>query len=623
MGNARIRKISASNGFLYNVAGTGTQGYNGDNISALTAQLNFPYGIAFDNSGNLLVAERQGHRIRKINLSSGLISTVAGNGSTGYNGDGITATTATLNWPWSVTADAFGNFYIADDQNNRIRKVNSAGIISTVAGNGTFGSSGNGGPALSAQIAYPRGVFIDQCGNIYISEYWDGRIRKVSSYAVNITKTDVTCFGACNGTMSVTVSGGIGPYTYSWSGGLSTSANQTNVCPGNYTLTVTDATGCVVNVPVSITEPPALSVSISHTNASSCFLSDASATATVNGGTPGYSYLWNTSSTNASISNVAAGNYSVTVTDANSCVTTQSITIINNPTPPSSTPICMVTVDPVSQYNVIVWDKTSAIHIDSFIVFREITTNTYQRIGAVPYDSLSQFIDTVRTLYFPNTGDPNAGTYRYKIAAMDSCGISSIMSPYHNTIYISQNAGTFSWPALYSIEGGPNPVMSYVLLRDNLSNGNWVPVSSVAGTQQTVSDPSYSTYAATASWRVQTFWSITCTPTFRSSNPADLASLNASLSNIQGNFVPLGMSNDDSGNEISVYPTVSDGNFTLEIADVSNAKLEIYSTLGELVYASTLNNKKSEINLSEMGKGIYLLHVITENGIVMQKVIVE
>src|SRR5665213_2844289 len=139
LGNMRIRKIDAATGNVYNVAGNGIQGYNGDNIPALTAEFNDPYGIALDNAGNLLIADDDNLRVRKIEFTSGLISTVAGNGTGGYNGDAISPTAATIYHPRSVGADANGNFYVADMLNNRIRKVDNSGMISTVAGDGIMG----------------------------------------------------------------------------------------------------------------------------------------------------------------------------------------------------------------------------------------------------------------------------------------------------------------------------------------------------------------------------------------------------------------------------------------------------------------------------------------------------
>jgi hypothetical protein len=130
-------------------AGNGTFGYSGDNGPATSAQLNQPWGVAVDAAGNVYIADTVNNRIRKV--ANGVISTVAGNGTLGYSGDDGPATSAQLSWPAGVAVDSAGNLYVADQNNNRIRKV-SNGVITTVAGNGMPGSSGDNGPATSARL---------------------------------------------------------------------------------------------------------------------------------------------------------------------------------------------------------------------------------------------------------------------------------------------------------------------------------------------------------------------------------------------------------------------------------------------------------------------------------------
>ena len=166
-GNHRIRKVS--NGVITTVAGNGTAGFSGDNGPATSAQLNHPLGVAVDSAGNLYIADYWNNRIRKV--SNGVITTVAGNGNAGFSGDNGPATSAQLNYPTGVAVDSAGNLYIADSHNNRIRKV-SNGMITTVAGNGTSGFSGDNGPATSAQLYAPEGVAVDAAGNLYIADYW-------------------------------------------------------------------------------------------------------------------------------------------------------------------------------------------------------------------------------------------------------------------------------------------------------------------------------------------------------------------------------------------------------------------------------------------------------------------
>jgi sugar lactone lactonase YvrE len=180
--NHRIRKVNPS-GIITTVAGVGTAGFSGDGGLATSAQLNNPSAVAVDGTGNLYIADYSNNRIRKVN-TAGIISTIAGVGTAGFGGDGGAATSAKLNAPFSVVIDAVGNIYISDTYNNVIRKVNTSGIISTIAGKDTLGFSGDGGPATLAKLNQPTGVTVDATGNIYLSDWGNRRIRKVNASGI-------------------------------------------------------------------------------------------------------------------------------------------------------------------------------------------------------------------------------------------------------------------------------------------------------------------------------------------------------------------------------------------------------------------------------------------------------
>ncbi|MEV5237947.1 RICIN domain-containing protein [Streptomyces cinnamoneus] len=162
------------------VAGTGTAGSKGDNEPAVSAQLNRPYGVAADSAGNLYISDYSGHRVRKV-TTDGKISTVAGTGTAGPGGDGGPAVSAQLNCPREVAVDSAGNLYIVDAGNHRVRKVAADGKISTVAGRGAANFGGDGGPATAAWLNLPTGVAVDSAGNLYISDYSNNRVRKVAA----------------------------------------------------------------------------------------------------------------------------------------------------------------------------------------------------------------------------------------------------------------------------------------------------------------------------------------------------------------------------------------------------------------------------------------------------------
>ena len=178
------------------MAGNGTAGYGGDNGPASTAGLNYPYAVAVDSAGNLYIADSSNRRIRKV--SNGVITTVAGNGYEGFTGDNGPATSAELDLPQGIAVDSAGSLYIADL--NRIRKV-SSGVITTVAGNGVCcGFTGDGGPAASAQFAYPQGVAVNSAGNVYIADTSNNRIRFLTplscTYSVSPTSLQAPAAGA-------------------------------------------------------------------------------------------------------------------------------------------------------------------------------------------------------------------------------------------------------------------------------------------------------------------------------------------------------------------------------------------------------------------------------------------
>jgi sugar lactone lactonase YvrE len=178
--DAAIRMINVSSGNISRVAGNGNSGFSGDGGSATLAKLYFPHGCAVDSSGNVYIADSANNRVRMVNVSSGIISTVTGNGSQVYSGDGGPAVNATVNYPEGVALDSSGNLYISDFRNNVIRKVDIvSGIISTVAGNGSQGYSGDGGLATSATLHRPTAIAFDSSGNYYIVDEYNYVIRKV------------------------------------------------------------------------------------------------------------------------------------------------------------------------------------------------------------------------------------------------------------------------------------------------------------------------------------------------------------------------------------------------------------------------------------------------------------
>lgn len=226
--NHRIRKVNPA-GIVTTIAGTGVPGFSGDGGLATAAQLNTPYAVDIDATGNIYISDFSNNRIRKIN-AAGIITTIAGTGVSAFGGDGGAATSAQISNPHGVTFDGTGNMFIVDVSNQRIRKVNLSGIISTFVGTGAATYGGDGGPAINAQISNPTGITFDIAGNLFIADYNNKRIRKVNTGGI------------------ISTFAGTGVAGFSGDGGLATSA-QLNL-PANVgfdpsgNLYITDHANC-------------------------------------------------------------------------------------------------------------------------------------------------------------------------------------------------------------------------------------------------------------------------------------------------------------------------------------------------------------------------------------------
>jgi sugar lactone lactonase YvrE len=295
--NYRIRKIDPA-GMISTFAGTSTKGYSGDGGPAVAAQLNEPSGVGVDAAGNVLIVDFLNNRIRRVD-ASGTITTFAGTGIAGYTGDCGQATAAQLANPSSLAVDGIGDIYITDEVNHSIRRVNVAGIITTVAGTGISGYSGDGGPATLGQLNYPYGIAASATGNIYISDQLNNRVRLVSGLPPGITPITgpaSVCTGAVIALTDAT-SGG------AWSSGItsvasvSSSGMVTGISAGTVIITYLTGSGCGASgaiMAVTVNTIP-VAGSISGT-ASLCPGNTTTLTETVSGG------IWSSSNSSATIS---------------------------------------------------------------------------------------------------------------------------------------------------------------------------------------------------------------------------------------------------------------------------------------------------------------------------------
>jgi len=184
----RVRRVDAVTKKISTVAGTGVYGYSGDGGAATSAQLRSPFALAIDPAGNLFISDESDYRIRRVDAKTKVITTIAGTGVGGYTGDGGPAIAATFANPGGVAVDPLGNVLFVDQFNARVRRIDMrTGKIATIAGNGVSGFGGDGGPAIAAQIDEPVGIAFDPAGNLYISEYGNERVRRVSTTGIITT----------------------------------------------------------------------------------------------------------------------------------------------------------------------------------------------------------------------------------------------------------------------------------------------------------------------------------------------------------------------------------------------------------------------------------------------------
>jgi hypothetical protein len=222
----------------------------------------------------------------------------------------------------------------------------------------------------------------------------------------------------------------------------------------------------------------------------------------------------------------------------------------------------------------------------------------------------------------PNGGNPNSGTYRYKLQTRDTCGNYSILSPYHNTVYITNNGnGHFSWTTSYQIEGQASPDTNYVLSCDTANTNIWTPVASVTGTQQNLSDPGFIHHATIANWRVDAL-GFNCNPTLRLANGSNsvMTARVKSHSNQSNNRVSDIKQVSSMPNQVTVYPNPSSGSITISNSQKID-ELKVTDMLGNVVYETKGTDQKVVLHLES--NGVYFISVISGKETSVKKVVVN
>ena len=410
----------------------------------------------------------------------------------------------------------------------------------------------------------------------------------------------------CAGT-SVTLTGS-GATSYTWTGGVTDGVAFIPSSTITYTVIGTTASGCYNSAIKTIIVNPLPTATFTTQNESSSLYCDGTIKAYLAGGTGTIQHQWLDSiqtvlSLTDSAGSLCPGIYTLHLTDANNCTNTYTQTIQAGPIPPTP-PICLVTVDSTLTHNLLVWEKTNInmTPIDSFIVYREITTNNYQRIASVVHDSLSIFTDLASNP--ANTG------YRYKLKSKNAHGVLSLFSNYHNTIYLTNTGGNFSWTP-YQIENNTTPVSTYNVYRDDNSTGNFILIGFTTGNQFGYTDIQYSSIPNASYYVEAVMAGGVCSPT-----RADYATSRSNVKYIGSN----GIHQLNNNSPIKIYPNPSTN--VLNITGFNEkTTIRLYDVVGKLVIEKEVESNTT-INTNLLTEGVYTLLTENKMGKTFNKVVV-
>jgi hypothetical protein len=608
-------------------AGTGVMGSSGDGGTATLAELKNPVSVVADNSGNVYVADNADHRIRKIN-SSGIISTFAGTGAPGFTGDGGPATAAQITGPCGLAADQLGNIYFCDAL-SRIRKIDVSGTISTIAGTGVSGYSGDGSAATGAQI-YPRGLAIDAAGNIYVADGYNYRVRKINTAGIISTIAGIGTNGytgdggpAVNGQIqaaydiAVDLSGNNIYFSTEMvsvvrkinsSGIISTYAGV----PGGGTFNGDGipANTANLNMPVGVALDVNGDLFIAVVGHNRIRMVTPSGTISTIAGTGISGQSGDGGLATAALLN---GPYDVTLDPAGNIFIADAqnhrVRKISAMVPTPS--ICLVTVDSLGNNNEIYWEKTLYPQADTFIILRETSSLSYSPIGRIPKTAFSSYIDTNRSVGLFN-GDPNFSFYKYKLQIKDTDGVLSPMSPYHQSIYIQDaQTGNFSWN-YYFIEGiGNIQTASYILWRQNVLTGLSTTVGATSA--NVANDAQYQALAQTGNvkWFVSTK-GFACNPSVKG---ASGSITRTKSNNTNERQFPAGIDIKlfEPANVI-IYPNPAGSELIIRTNSPSrDLEFNLTDASGRIVSCQKMDQKSQGCNVEALAEGLYFVNIAQGN----------
>jgi PKD repeat protein len=546
---------------------------------------NSPYSIQWTNGDNTMIADSLYSGMYQVNITDS-------KGCTDFAIASVNDTEApTISVNNVIHASCYG-------------KEDGAIDISLIGNSAPYTytwSNGSSTEDVNQLEAGPHEVIVQDANGCIASE--SIIINQPTPVEVTIVKKNAAC-GQSDGEATANVSGTSGPYAYIWSHG-GTTKSVYGLAPGAYTVTVVDANGCLYEATTDISHNGSAIYVVDSINNSGCGASSNSVYLSLINGTSPISYQWSNGTTNQDLVNVAPGEYTLEILDGNGCSAVQTFTL--NYEVPETQSICMVTVDPLSQKNAIVWEKPStAGNVVSYNIYKESSqSGLYFLIGNQPYDSLSTFIDV--------TADPSIRSWRYKLTAVDGCGNESEYSQIHKTIHLTNNMG---------ISGEVNLIWDYysgmnyssVNLWRYSSVDGWVLIQTMPSNLTSYTDATPPSGSTSLAYFIEGIPDNPCTATRAVNHNTTRSNRTSAISG------PInGIQETIKETFMSLYPNPTAGNVTLYFnlgQYVKAADVKVISQNGSVVYQNTVNDVFEtgtiELPLDQLSDGLY--HVVLSNG---------
>lgn len=539
------------------------------------------------------------------------------NGSTTEDVTGLLPTMYYMNvtdfngcYEMAVATISSNGLSLSASQGNVMCNGGSDGFIDlNVTGTGPFTYSWSNGETTQDLSGLHAGQY-----EVFVS---DGTCESMHSVTIiepdplsaNFTMTEATC-GVADGGLTISVGGGVGPFTYQWYDNLSTpiGTNADNISGfgvGEYSVDVTDANGCTANFEMYLSEdggPIIVPMSITEASCNN----DGAIDIAINSLNGVQSIQWSNGPTTEDITGLTPGYYMVTVTDNVGCTGMNGFQV--NPELPIAEPICVVTVDTLTNTNLIVWEKPVSTEISHFNLYRESSVaGVFMLVDSILYTETSEYNDTIAY--------PSLRSWRYELTTVNNCGIESLPSVSHKTIHLVINQGL---PGFYNLSWDEYEGFSYstyFLYRHTMQDG-WVEIDQLPYPNSTATDqpPNLD----------QLDYMVVVNPPSICTSVDKAQDYNNSRSN-RGTLAPGGpdVGVSEFNLDASIYPNPSNGEFNIQLNAKDLYTVAVYDVTGKMIYLDQFSNDTYKLDLEQFAKGAYTLHIASEHGSIDKKIIVK